>query len=750
MRIAAFFAFLICLRADEFTAAIRPVLQQNCGTCHSPANPKARVDFLKAETVKDMEPRRILWRDVATQLRNRTMPPGGVSKLSEEDRLRVATWIETRLRETACSLGEYAGYVPPRRLNRREYHNTIRDLLGVDMNVGDLFPADESGGAGFDTNGETLYLPPMMLERYMDAAQKVLDRVIYTPAFSKALPAHALGVGEDMSFEVKVFTAGQYNIRLLMAYPKDRAVDVLVRVDGGMPTVVKFNRDANGGITARAYTPTLGRGVHQFTVSTPDHEMPFSLFTVEQKAELPTLEKKALHHRLFGIEAGQSPLNSHAAARRVLETFLGKAYRGPVDKVDVERFYSIFNRSAESGGPYEESIKLALKAVLVSPRFLFRVEEGSNVKGIHAVGQYDMASRLSYFLWSTAPDEELLRLAAQGKLQDTAVLTAQVDRMIDDPRSRAFASAFVGQWLGSQEVGGRVVPLLTELQAFYTPEAAADLREEPVMFFHYILSGGRSLLELLNGNYTFMTARLAKYYEVEGQVKTPLTDAFQRVEWPDDRRAGVLGMASVLAMTSHYKMGSPVLRGAWVLDTLLGTPVPPPPPDIPTLEAAAKSEKGLAMRDILARHRESTACSSCHNLMDPIGYSLENFDWMGRWRDKESNGKAIDVSGALPSGESFNGPVELRSVLVKRKEEFLRHLTSKMMGFALGRTMQDGDQCTVQRLVDKLGKENYNARMLVREIVLSTAFRNYQEGAIVAPAVSSAPKRERPKLMGTK
>ncbi len=750
MRFAVFLLGTALFGADEFTTSIRPVLRQNCGTCHNPANPKSRIDFLKAETVKDMEPKRMLWRDVATQLRNRTMPPGGASKLSEGDRLRVADWVEKRLRETACSLGEYAGYVPPRRLNRREYHNTIRDLLGVEMNVGDLFPADESGGAGFDTNGETLYLPPMMLERYMDAAQKTLDRVIYTPTFSKTLPAHGLGVGEEMSFEVKLFVSGAYNVRLLMAYPKDRAVDVLVSVDGGPAAVVKFNRDAAGGQTARAYTPTLERGVHRFTVSTPDHAMPFSAFTVEQRPELPSLEKRQLHYALFGMEAGQAPLDPHVSARRLLEKFLGRAYRGPVEKADVDRFYAIFNRAAEGGGPYEESIKLALKAVLVSPRFLFRVEELKGAKGIQPVGQFDMASRLSYFLWSTAPDEELLRLAGEGKLQDAGVLTAQVERMIDDPRSRGFASAFVGQWLGSQEVGGRVVPLLTELQSYYTPEVAADLREEPVMFFHSILSGGRSLLELLNGNYTFMTARLAKFYEVEKTVKTALSESFQRVEWPDNRRAGVLGMASVLAMTSHYKMGSPVLRGAWVLDTLLGTPVPPPPPDIPTLEAAAKSDKGLAMREILAKHRANASCSSCHNLMDPIGYSLENFDWMGRWREKDANGQALDVSGALPSGEKFNGPVELREVLVKRKDEFLRHLTSKMMGFALGRPMQDGDQCTVQRLVDKLGRENYNARMLVREIVLSTAFRNYQEGAAAAPAVSGAPKRERPKLMGNK
>ena len=319
--------------------------------------------------------------------------------------------------------------------------------------------------------------------------------------------------------------------------------------------------------------------------------------------------------------------------------------------------------------------------------------------------------------------------------------------MIDDPRSRAFATSFTGQWLGTQEIGGRVVPLLTELQHFYTPEGAAELRQEPVLLYHHILSNNRSLLELLTANYTFLTARLGKYYEIDDKV-TGLNDTFQKVNWPDDKRAGVLGMASVLAMTSHYKQGSPVLRGAWVLDTLLGTPVPPPPPDVPPIEVAAKSEKGLTMRQILARHRADQACASCHNLMDPIGLGLENFDWMGRWRDTEANGKPVDATGKMPSGESFNGPVELRQVLLHRKDEFLRHFTGKTLGYALGRGLQDGDQCTIQRIVDKLSAENYSARTLIREIVLSSPFRNADTSQMVSG--DSSVKKIRSRLLGEK
>jgi hypothetical protein len=333
------------------------------------------------------------------------------------------------------------------------------------------------------------------------------------------------------------------------------------------------------------------------------------------------------------------------------------------------------------------------------------------------------------------PDEELIRLADQGRLQDAKVLTAQVDRMLDDPRSRTFASTFVGQWLGTQDVGGRLVPAIAELQHFYTPEVSVDLREEPILLFHDILSGNRSLLELLNANYTFLTERLVKFYELEGKV-TVHGNAFERVEWPDSRRAGVLGLGSVLAMTSHYKQTSPVLRGAWVLDTLLGTPVPPPPPDVPPLETTANKDAGLAVREMVLRHRAAPSCSACHNVMDPIGFGLENFDWMGRWRDKDANGQPIDATGTMPSGEKFNGPVELRNALLNRKDEFLRNLSGKVLGYALGRRLQDGDYCTVQRIVDALAKDNYRARTLIREVVLSIPFRNSQGGAaLLAPAV---------------
>jgi hypothetical protein len=390
----------------------------------------------------------------------------------------------------------------------------------------------------------------------------------------------------------------------------------------------------------------------------------------------------------------------------------------------------------ERGDPFEERVKLALRAVLVWPDFLFRIEQKHVEPGIFPLSQHEVAARLSYFLWSTAPDDKLLRVAEEGRLQDPAVLTAQMDRMLDDSRSRTFVNSFVGQWLGTQDIGGRVVPLLTELQSYYTPQTAADLRAQPVLLMERLISENRSLLELLNGDYTHLTARLAKFYQIEEKVQGLSDDEFTLVKWPDDRRAGLTGLGGVLAMTSRYKETSPVLRGAWVLDTLLGTPVPPPPPSVPELKKEGPARK-MTMREKISAHLSDAACAACHRLMDPIGFGLENFDWMGRWRDKDDNGSPVDASGQLPSGQKFSTPQELRAALLANKNEFITNLTARMLGYALGRSLQDGDDCTVQRIVQKLEQDGYRTRTLLREIVLSVPFRNTQGGTMQdAPVLS--------------
>ncbi len=734
-RIFLLFAPLICVAADpahEFDSAVRPVLVQNCSACHM----RGHAPFGTAKTLADVDANRGLWRNVATQLRNRTMPPRD-SKLAEEDRLRIASWIDGRLKATACNTGDFAGPAVTRRLNRREYHNTIRDLLGVDYEVSAMLPADGTGGAGFDTNGETLYVPPLLLERYMEAAQQVLDRVIVTPPVNKKFDAAE-------SVTVPVYLEGAYDVSVAYESPVETEVRLSLKVDGGeVGTMANYKRGMNNGKprpgpAVLRMQVNLNRGTHTLRVDpvASAEGLKFVSVTVAQRVEPPSPEKRASHYRLFGLEPLEQPGQPRKAARQVLESFLPRAFRRPVQAAEVDRFLALYDRAAERGDPWEERMKLALKSVLVWPDFLFRIEQKQTQPGIYALSQHELATRLSYFLWATAPDEKLLRLAEEGKLQDAKVLTAQVDRMLDDARSRKFLNSFMGQWLGTQDIGGRVVPLLTEIQSYYTPETAADLRAQPVLLMERILGEDRSLLELLTADYTHLTTRLAKFYQIEDKVQGLSDNEFKVVKWPDDRRAGLLGLGGVLAMTSRYKETSPVLRGAWALDTLLGTPVPPPPPDVPELKSDGPAKK-MSMREKLAMHRDNPTCSACHRLMDPIGFGLENFDWMGRWRDKEESGAPLDASGELPSGEKFSGPQELRAALLSRKGEFIGNLAARMLGYALGRSLQDGDDCTVQRIVGKLEADGYRGRTLIREIVLSLPFRNTQGGAVMGDPVLS-------------
>jgi hypothetical protein len=736
--------------ADAFTQSIRPILDANCGVCHNPAG-KNPANFLTAKVAKDIELKRGLWRNVAAQLRNRSMPPIA-SKLTEDDRLLVANWVDNRLRETACNVGAFAGAATMRRLNRRDYHNTIRDLLGVDIAAATLLPADGTGGAGFDTNGETLYTGTLLTERYLDAAQQVVDRAIITPPLFKTFTPEELGLakpgekaarpmtaGESFSLTLPAYTDGTYEIQTTIER-SDPPAKLALTVDGvaaGALVVLQrpgFRRPVGVAGAGRPQPTTttaslevhLERGVRSISI-TAENPVTIDDLTVQEKPEEITPERRALHFRLLGSEPGAEPLQARKTAQRVLTAFLPRAYRRPIAPSEVDRFMSLYDRSAQRGDPYEERMKLALKGVLVSPDFLFKIEGRQDKPGIYPVGQYEMATRLSYFFWSTMPDEELLRLAAQGQLQSPKVLAEQVDRMLDDPRSSAFTTSFIGQWLGTQDLGGRVVPLINTMQAFYNAESAADLREQPVMLFNRIVGENRSLLELLTADYTYLTERLVKFYQLEGKVDVKGNE-FQLVKWPDNRRAGVLGMAAPLAITSQLYQTSPVLRGAWVLETLLGTPVPPPPAGVKPLPIADKSEAEPTMREKLSAHRSNPACSTSHKLMDPIGFGLENFDGLGRWRDKDTQGRPIDASGELPSGEKFSGPVELRQALMSKKADFLRHVSGKVMGYALGRSLQDGDSCTIQQITDAVEKDNYRARTLFREIVLSVPFRNFQGG----------------------
>lgn len=723
--------------ADDFESDIRPVLVEHCQACHAPDS-ENRVRFLEARSAADIAGNRDVWSNVAMQLRNRTMPPTGPQP-SEGDRLRISAWIERTLRETACQAGEQVGPATVRRLTRSEYENTVRDLFGLPLEVAELFPVDGSGGEGFENNGATLYLSPLLLERYLEVARKVLAEVIATPSLQRSFVAKDLlpdrvpdeqdsiemAPGEAVSRAVSVYEDDEYAFRVWIKAPEpDGLPRAEVLVDGTVAAEIQFVWSAAEAASRQATIP-LSRGEHSISFAVGRDSFPLRLVSLglDQPAVELSPAKREAHFRLFGLEPGEATLAPRRAAARVLGRFLARAFRRPVTEGEVELFLEPFDRSAERGAPYEESMRMALTAALVAPDFLFRIEAAPEGSGPQPLADHELATRLSYFLWGTMPDPELRHLAAAGRLRDDTVLAEQVDRLLDHPRSRYFARTFIGQWLGTKDVGGRVAPTLNEVQHFYTPRIAADMREEPVLLFQRMLDEDRSLLEFIDADYTYLTERLAQHYGMPGAVQG---NDFQLVALPGGRRGGLLGLGGMLAMNAEYKRSSPVLRGVWTHETLLGTRMPAPPPETPRLEAAAGEAHQLTAREMLQRHRAEPACAACHDIIDPIGFALENYDWLGRWRDVHADGRPVDATGAFPSGETFDGLAGLREALLGRKDDVLRQIARKVFGYALGRGMSNLDDCTIQRIVTKLASSDYGARSLVREIALSKPFRYVQ------------------------
>ncbi|MSV28134.1 MAG: DUF1588 domain-containing protein [Bryobacterales bacterium] len=435
---------------------------------------------------------------------------------------------------------------------------------------------------------------------------------------------------------------------------------------------------------------------------------------------------------------GVSP---NQAAREILENFLPRAFRRPVRADEVAPYLALFQAAQKEGQSFEESVFFSLRAALVSPMFLFRVEPPNRGLQARPLDQFALASRLSYFLWGSMPDEMLSDIAAAGKLQDPKVLEDLVARMIRNDRSLGFAQRFTEQWLRTRELGAEKMP---DPKLFPTyaadEELRSDIRFEPILFFREILLRDLPLWNLLTSKHTVGTSNLAKHYGVKLPVRQAATKQPQWVELPEgSRRGGLLGMSAVLAVSSYPYRTSPVLRGAWILDAILGTPPPPPPPGVPALEEAHATATPRTVRERLTQHRENPACAGCHSRIDGLGFALENYDAIGRWRDEEA-GKPVDTSGELSDGTKFQGPEQMKAVLLERKDYFIRNLTAKMLGYALGRGLTLRDSCTVDDIVSKLKENDYSAQTLIREIVSSVPFRN--QAAMPPPAPLRARKEQ--------
>ncbi len=718
--------------AAAFKSEIRPILSTFCIECHKEGK---QIDFLAVKDLSQIHSQRGNLRSTVTQLRNRTMPPAKEEQPSEEERRKVADWLERVLRETAKEMGPYAGAVTARRLNRLEYDNTVRDLLGLKFKFSQSFPSDGGGGEGFDNNGETLYLPVILMERYLDAAEAILDEAVLIPPTRRDF--------KPKDFEPGSQTRLKPGAEASVFFPVTMTAPHTVTIDARSTQAGKANLELKvDGITAERFEvsadakPTevqlrFFRGPHRLTLACAQGEAEISALTIQDNPKKVTAERREAHRRLFGEVSSATLAGKDAAQRRqaaadILLKFARQAYRSPVVAKDIEKNLALFDRSASRGENFETSMKLALKAVLVSPRFLFRIEQDHAEPGIRPLSDHELAVRLSYFLWNSTPDAELNALADAGKLNQPETLKAQLKRMMADPKSGSFLLTFTEQWLGTKAVGDTVPasPEAKDAKGIYSKEIGDDLRTEALTLMNYLVRDNRSLLELISADYTFLNGRLADYYGIDGVKGTQ----FRKVAIADGRRGGVLGLGAVQMLTSPGTRTSPVLRGSWVLGTLLGTPVPAPPPNVPSLDTAGGNKsRSLSLREKLAAHRADATCASCHNVIDPIGFSLDHYDRLGRWRDVDEKGKPIDATGKTAEGKAFDGIAGFKMLILDRKHDFARQVTAKMLGYALGRSLGDRDDGTIEEIVAKLEAHDFKAQTLLEEIVLSVPFRNRNE-----------------------
>lgn len=662
-----------------------------------------------------------------------------------EERAALVKWLDTKLNSIDWSSIKHAGHVTIPRLNKTEYNNTMRDLLGVDIKPGNLFSDDGEGQSGFTTDRDNLFLSAALMEKYFTAAENALDALMKdVEPIDLQIEAEDMFVTESGikpenygSFIGQHLRIGQITVYDSVEFPMDGMYTLQLRgmcVDGSVAkAVLRIDNELKGEFLFNGNTPEVQQKSIFITQGT--HQVAWNM------GKVPTLEKvknvkfartpaidwmkftgpelKEKNKKLVFHTLPNETISADRAAHRIISRFVQRAARRPVSGTIVNRYFDIYQNATDQGSNFDDSIKLALTAVLVSPRFLYRHEftPTDNHEGDYALDSYQLASRLSYFLWMSMPDDELFTLAAEDKLREPDILRAQVRRMIIDPKFRAFSSAFLGQWLGIESIGRDVVP---DHKIF--PEFNESLNEamktETIMTFEHLIRKGNSLLSLLDTKGTYLNEELATHYGISG-IKG---DHMRPTTLTNQNRGGLLGMASVLTATSSPTRTSPVLRGKWVMETLLGGHIPEPPADIPDLPATAGLDQKMTLRQELEAHRNKEECASCHDEIDPIGFGLENFDAIGRYRTSEVMGQPIDSSGEL-DGFKFSGAAELKAWLIKeRKEPFIRNLTERMLAFSLGREIQTFDEAAILKITSALQQNNYSAATLIEETVLSYPF----------------------------
>ncbi len=748
-------AFLVALapallHADDlnqrFQDAVRPLLATYCVDCHGEDEAEGDLSLEQFTSAAQVRDHRTTWLKVLSQLRAGSMPPSDMDQPTGQERALLLEWVEQTVNQADCSGPVDPGHVTLRRLNRNEYRNTVRDLLGVDYQPAADFPADDVG-YGFDNIGDVLSLPPLLMEKYLTAAEQISKQAIVTPpapALQRKLNGKDMkghggpigGIARSLSSNGEAFVEisfpkdGQYQLRVQAAGDQagSEPVRMAVRIDGRDVQVhdVRAVRNAPGTYTTRIrvkagkhkvglafindyYRPKKGRQ------GAEDRNMFIGDLELRGPVNLNTQQLPDTHRKIFVAQPNETTSDTQAA-RTILTRLASAAFRRPTTEGEVDRLLKLVELADRKGDSFEAGIQLAMQAILVSPHFLFRVEmDPPDDQNARDLNDYEVATRMSYFLWSSMPDTELFELARKGTLRNGDHLERQVRRMIADPKSAAFVESFAGQWLQLRSLED----MAFDTQQF--PGCGSDLlaamHHETMRFFAEIVHRDLSVFTVLDADFTFVNEALAKHYGIKG-VKG---DEFRRVSLKGTPRAGVMTQGSILAVTSNPTRTSPVKRGKFVLENLLGTPPPPPPANVPLLEEGPQLSG--TMRQRLEEHRRNPACASCHKLMDPIGFALEHFDAVGRYRARDEGGP-IDTTGELPSGERFDGYDELRGLLLKNKrDEFLQCIAQKTLIYAIGRGLEYYDQCALDKIKNALEQDDYRFSRLVLEVVKSEPFQ---------------------------
>ena len=843
-------------KVKTFHDTVQPILVKYCFDCHGDGAKKGQVSFDEFSSNAEMMGKTKLWLAALKNVRAGMMPPPteDVARPTAAEVKELENWIKFAPFDIDPEKPD-PGRVTVRRLNRVEYRNTIRDLMGTEFNSEVEFPPDDTGH-GFDNIGEVLTVSPLLMEKYLQAAEEIVDKAVprvgrvpikrtFTgrdfkkeepavvaadSADKPATPARGGGRG-GRNVDLNVRKAGKltrtFTLKEAGAYSFELKADVksTFDFDAGRATLIVAVDDQEksrqeivwGSKPVRISSEnTWSEGDHRITVEIqplepvggdavkPEPVIPPAEVAVvpaplppvlpgavianagatpgtpaatppaaarEQRARPPVarsvdfsltavevlgpLDKKSWvppenYRRFFAEDVPTEPEARDAFARKVIRDFAERAFRRPVEDAKVNQLAGIArNIYSQPGKKFEDGVAHAMMGVLASPRFLFRVEDAAPAEASEkfaAIDEYALASRLSYFLWSTMPDEELFGLAKKGELRQQ--LPAQIARMLKDSKSQAFVKNFPGQWLQARdietvEINARAVLGLGDIRANVASPVdlnaalRKNMRSETEMYFDYVLREDRSVLEFIESDYAFLNAKLATHYG----VKDVTGDDVHRVTLPaDSPRGGMLTQGTVLAVTSNPTRTSPVKRGLFVLENFLGTPPPPPPPDIPPLDEAAKSADGriLTQREALAAHREKPLCASCHARMDPLGFALENFNAMGNWRDVDMK-QPIDASGKLATGEPFANIQELKRILThERRLDYYRCLTEKMLTYALGRSLDYHDVYAVDQIVIRLEQNEGRFSALLNGIIESTPFQKQRNLKVPAATVSTS------------